>query len=79
MRGKRGTYNVRQSPDTERVLSRIRSGDLRCGREAARELAAEAQDAYGDAFEGSAADVLMRQAAAKGRVLFPDYIEGLWS
>lgn len=68
----RGMIHNRPSLDTERVLAQIYAGDIRCSRAAARELASEAEDAYGDAFEGSPADVLRRQAKAKGVTLNPN-------
>ncbi|MFI1702010.1 hypothetical protein ACH419_39520 [Streptomyces bobili] len=39
---------IRQSPDTERVLGQIDRGEVRCGADAAREIAARHQEAYGD-------------------------------
>ena len=35
--------------DTERVLGQIERGEIRCGRDAAREIAAQHQEAYGNA------------------------------
>lgn len=61
MKGNPPKGNVRPSPDTERVLTRIQVGDIRCGREAAREIAADAEEAYGDAFNGPPAYVLTMQ------------------
>ena len=61
MKGSLPKGNVRPSLDTERVLTRIAAGDIRCGREAAREIAADAEEAYGAAFNGPPAYVLMMQ------------------
>jgi hypothetical protein len=41
---------VSPSFDTERVLGQIERGELRCGPDAAREIAARAEAAYGTAF-----------------------------
>lgn len=42
------------SLDTERVLGQITRGEMRCGRSAAREIAALHQEAYGNAVWGPA-------------------------
>ncbi|RPE40211.1 hypothetical protein EDD90_3247 [Streptomyces sp. Ag109_O5-1] len=42
------TRHIQPSPDTERVLGQIERGEIRCGRDAAREIAARHQAAYGD-------------------------------
>lgn len=42
------------SPDTERVIGQIARGEMRCGRDAAREIAARHQEAYGNAVWGPA-------------------------
>ncbi|MFI6251456.1 hypothetical protein [Streptomyces sp. NPDC051016] len=39
---------IHPSPDTERVLGQIERGEIRCGRDAAREIAARHQAEYGD-------------------------------
>ncbi|CAM5718858.1 hypothetical protein [Streptomyces fumanus] len=39
---------VLPSPDTERVLGQIERGEIRCGAEAAREIAARHEAAYGE-------------------------------
>lgn len=41
---------IEQSADTERVLGQIERGEVRAGRDAAREIAAKAQAAYGSAW-----------------------------
>jgi hypothetical protein len=41
---------VSPSFDTERVLGQIERGELRCGPDAAREIAARAEEQYGAAF-----------------------------
>jgi hypothetical protein len=38
------------TPDAERVLGQIERGEVRAGPEAAREIAAKAEAAYGEAF-----------------------------
>ncbi|WP_460071134.1 hypothetical protein [Streptomyces sp. YKOK-I1] len=40
---------IQMSPDTERVLGQIERGEIRCDAEAARQIAARHQAAYGDA------------------------------
>ncbi|GAB2731481.1 hypothetical protein [Streptomyces bullii] len=52
---------VTPTTDAERVLGQIERGELRCGPGAAREIAARHQAAYGDAFDGTPAEVLRRQ------------------
>ncbi|MFH9403315.1 hypothetical protein ACH4JS_26720 [Streptomyces sp. NPDC017638] len=47
--------------DHERVLGQIERGEVRVGPDTAREIAARAEVAYGDAFAGSPADALRRQ------------------
>ncbi|MFJ9037414.1 hypothetical protein ACIRF8_12605 [Streptomyces sp. NPDC102406] len=42
-----GRRTMRQSTDTERVLGQIERGEVRAGRDAAREIAARAEAAYG--------------------------------
>lgn len=39
---------IEQSADTERVLGQIARGEVRAGRDAAREIAAKAEAQYGD-------------------------------
>lgn len=47
------TYpTVTPTSDTVRVLGQIERGEIRCGADAAREIAARAQAAYGDAVWG---------------------------
>ncbi len=46
----RGGRQVRPSSDTERVLGQIERGEIRAGRDAAREIAARAEAAYGGAW-----------------------------
>lgn len=41
---------IEQSTDTERVLGQIARGEVRAGRDAAREIAAKAEAAYGGAW-----------------------------
>lgn len=43
---------VAPSADTERILGQINRGEIRCGADAAREIAAKHQAAYGDAVWG---------------------------
>lgn len=45
--------------DADRVLGQIQRGELRCGRDAARAIAARHQDAYGAAFNGTPAEALL--------------------
>lgn len=45
---------VSMSPDTRRVLGQIERGEMRCGRDAARAIAARHQAAYGDTVWGPA-------------------------
>ncbi|HZF92024.1 hypothetical protein [Streptomyces sp.] len=52
---------VHMSPDTERVLGQIERGEVWVGPDAAREIAARQQEAYGDAFDGTPAEALRRQ------------------
>ncbi|WP_030344881.1 hypothetical protein [Streptomyces sp. NRRL S-1022] len=40
--------------DTQRVLGQIERGEIRCGRDAARAIAARHQEAYGNAVWGPA-------------------------
>jgi hypothetical protein len=47
---------VHPSSDTERVLGQIERGEIRCGADAAREIAARHQAAYGDTVWGPDAD-----------------------
>jgi hypothetical protein len=54
---------ITPSPDTERVLGQIERGELRCGPGAAREIANRHEDAYGDAFHGTPAQVLLANLA----------------
>ena len=54
---------TKPSLDTERVLGQIERGELRCGRNAAREIADRQEDAYGEAFHGTPAEALRRQLA----------------
>lgn len=44
------------SPDTERVLGQIERGEMWCGPDAARAIAARHQEAYGAAFTRPAAE-----------------------
>jgi hypothetical protein len=41
---------IRQSADTERVLGQIKRGEVRVGPDAARQIAAKAEAAYGAAW-----------------------------
>ncbi|MFE4717292.1 hypothetical protein ACFRLW_12860 [Streptomyces sp. NPDC056728] len=41
---------IRQSADTTRVLGQIERGEVRAGADAAREIAAKAEAAYGSAW-----------------------------
>ncbi|WP_171108660.1 MULTISPECIES: hypothetical protein [unclassified Streptomyces] len=43
---------VQPTTDTHRVLGQIERGEIRCGADAAREIAARHQAAYGDAVWG---------------------------
>lgn len=52
---------VTPMPDHERVLGQIVRGEVRAGADAAREIAARQQEAYGSAFLGSPAEALRRQ------------------
>ncbi|QJT04402.1 hypothetical protein G9272_32310 [Streptomyces asoensis] len=45
---------ITPSADTDRVLGQIDRGEIRCGADAAREIAARHQAAYGDAVWGAA-------------------------
>lgn len=49
--------------DAERVLGQIQRGELRCGRDAAREIAAHQEEAYGGAFNGTPAEALLKTLA----------------
>lgn len=40
--------HIRPTTDSERVLGQIERGEIRCGPDAAREIAARHQAAYGD-------------------------------
>lgn len=55
--------SIRPSLDTERVLGQIQRGELRCGADAARVIAARHEDAYGDAFHGTPAQALLASLA----------------
>lgn len=46
---------IEGSPDTVRVLGQIDRGEMRCGRDAAREIAARHEEAYGDVWQTPAA------------------------
>ena len=48
--------------ESNRTLLGITSGDIACGPDVAREIAARHEGEYGDAFDGSPAEVLKRQA-----------------
>ncbi|MGW0131943.1 hypothetical protein [Streptomyces sp. NPDC003299] len=48
-------------PDHERVLGQIERGEVRVGADAAREIAARHDEAYGSAFDGTPAEALRRQ------------------
>lgn len=54
-------------PDHERVLGQIARGEVRAGAHAARKIAARHQATYGDAFDGTPAEVLRRQLRKDGR------------
>lgn len=47
----RGGRQVRPSSDAERVLGQIERGEVRAGADAAREIAARAEAAYGDVWK----------------------------
>ena len=49
--------------DAERVIGQIVRGEIHCGRDAARAIAARHQDAYGGAFHGTPAEALLRSIA----------------
>ncbi len=51
------------SPDVLRVLDRIESGQIWCGTDAARTIAARHEEAYGAAFHGTPAQALCKQLA----------------
>lgn len=51
------------SADTRRVLRQIEHGEIRCGSDAARTIAARHEDAYGAAFHGTPAQALRHQLA----------------
>lgn len=42
---------IQGSPDTQRVLGQIERREMRCGRDAAREIAARHEEAYGDVWQ----------------------------
>lgn len=54
---------VEPTTDTERVLGQITRGELRCGADAAREIAAEHETSYGGAFHGTPAEALLTNLA----------------
>jgi hypothetical protein len=54
---------VSPSFDTERVLGQIERGEMRCGPDAAREIAARAEAAYGGAFSRRTDDDAWADAA----------------
>jgi hypothetical protein len=54
---------TKPSLDTERVLGQIERGEIRCGRNAAREIAERQEDAYGIAFNGTPAEALLNGIA----------------
>ncbi|MEV0525990.1 hypothetical protein AB0I66_21375 [Streptomyces sp. NPDC050439] len=54
---------IEQSADTERVLGQIERGEVRAGRDAAREIATKAETAYGAAFHGTPAEALLTALA----------------
>lgn|GEM_PF-4148308 len=56
--------SVELSPDTERVLGQIARGEMRCGRDAAREIAARHQEAYGNKVWGQSAAPTPKKATA---------------
>lgn len=49
--------------DAERVLGQIQRGEIAAGPDAARRIAARHQAAYGGAFNGTAAQVLLASLA----------------
>ncbi|MFF7553623.1 hypothetical protein ACFZA9_12135 [Streptomyces olivaceus] len=55
---------VRPSADAVRVLGQIERGEIRCGADAAREIAASHQAAYGDAVWGMDEDAAWADAVA---------------
>lgn len=61
---------TRPSADTERVLGQIARGEVRAGPDAAREIAADAEAAYGSAFYGTPAEALLT-ALAMGDACLP--------
>lgn len=54
---------VTPTTDAERVVGQIERGEIRCGADAAREIAARHQAAYGGAFLGTPAQVLLANLA----------------
>ncbi|MFB8772150.1 hypothetical protein [Streptomyces broussonetiae] len=55
---------VKPMADHERVLGQIQRGEIRCGADAAREIAARHQAAYGDAVWGPVPDAAWADAIA---------------
>lgn len=60
----RRSDRIRQSLDTERVLGQIDRGEVRCGADAAREIAARHQEAYGATVWASDEDAAWADAIA---------------
>lgn len=56
--GNLGTGHVRPPSDEERVLGQIERGEVRAGPDAAREIAAKAQAAYGDVWDNAWDDAI---------------------
>lgn len=56
------TYpTVTPASDADRVLGQIQRGEIRCDRDAAREIAARQEEEYGIAFRGTPAEALLAQ------------------
>ncbi|MEV7793369.1 hypothetical protein AB0O68_15455 [Streptomyces sp. NPDC087512] len=53
---------IQPLPDAERVLGQIQRGEIRCGANAAREIAARHQAAYGNAVWGPDKDAAWADA-----------------
>lgn len=53
---------IQGSPDTVRVLGQIERGEMRCGPDAAREIAARHEEAYGDAWRPAGPDEVWADA-----------------
>lgn len=58
---------ARPMSDSERVLGQIARGEVRAGPEAAREIAARHQEAYGDVWDALFADALASALGGEDR------------